>query len=129
MKAVDTNVIVRVIARDNAHQLQVARAVVANEDILILPTVLIEAEWVLRSRYKLPRKELAARLGLLCGQPNATVLFTNAVAAALVRYAQAGDFADHLHIALAAEASAIAFVTFDRDVTAPSGSAIALETL
>lgn len=129
MKAIDTNVIVRLIARDDAEQAAAADGVVAGGDLLILPTVLIEAEWVLRSRYKLPRADIAARLDLLCGQPNATVLSADAVAAALVRYAEAGDFADHLHFALAAEAGATAFVTFDRDLSGWRGGAILLETL
>lgn len=129
MKAIDTNVIVRLIVRDDAEQAAVADTIVAGSDLLILPTVLIEVEWVLRSRYKLPRAEIAARLDVLCGQPNATVLSADAVAAALIRYAEAGDFADHLHLALAAEAGATAFVTFDRNLPAPSGSAIVLETL
>ena len=59
----------------------------------------------------------------------AAVLSAAAVAAALDRYAEAGDFTDHLHVALAAEAGATRFATFDRNLSASTGSAIAVESL
>jgi predicted nucleic-acid-binding protein len=106
VKAIDTNLLVRLVARDDAEQVSEARAVIAAGDVLILPTVVLEAEWVLRSG-----------LTTLMSLSGVTVVSAGAVAAALAAYAQAGDFADLLHCALAAEAGAISFVTFDRGFT------------
>lgn len=56
MPALDTNVLVRYVVRDDAAQLAVARALirrcVEREQTLFVPvTVLLELEWVLRSAY------------------------------------------------------------------------------
>lgn len=129
MRAVDTNLLVRLIARDEPEQRSAARAVMAAGDVLLLPTVLLEAEWVLRSRYRLPRAEIAAGLTTLCAQEGVSVASAEAVARALSAYAEGGDFADHLHFALAAEHGAAAFVTFDRDFVAVAGAGPQLEVL
>ena len=63
-------------------------------DILILPTVILEAEWVLRSRYAIPREAIANGMATLMSQSGVTTVSPAAVAAALAAYAQAGDFAD-----------------------------------
>ena len=81
--------------------------------MLVLPTVLLEAAWVLQSRYRLSRSEVVDRLTAICGQAEVTVISAEAVGSALAAYAQAGDFADLLHFALASEAGATEFVTFD----------------
>ena len=129
MRAVDTNILVRLVARDDLEQRPVARAVMAAGDVLILPTVLLEAEWVLRSRYRLPRRQIAEGLSTLCAQEGVAIASGKAVAAALEAYAEGGDFADHLHFALAAEQGATAFATFDRAFTAAGGAGPALELL
>lgn len=129
MRAIDTNIIVRLIARDHAEQVEIAERIIAEGEVVILPTVLLECEWVLRSRYKMPRALMAEGFATLFGQPGVTVLSADAVAGALSRYARAGDFGDLLHLALAEAASADTFATFDRDLSIPSGSMIALETL
>lgn len=115
MRAVDTNIIVRLIALDDAAQAATAEAIIADGAILILPTVLLECEWVLRSRYGMSRAVIAGSLETLLGQPGVTVVSPAAVAATLTRYAEAGDFADLLHLALAGEYDVDAFVTFDRE--------------
>lgn len=129
MKAVDTNILVRLVARDDPEQLRTARQVMAAGGVLLLPTVVLEAEWVLRSRYRLPRRQIAEGLGTLCAQEGVAVASGKAVAAALDAYAEGGDFADHLHFALAAEQGADAFATFDRAFTAVDGAGPALELL
>jgi predicted nucleic-acid-binding protein len=129
VKAVDTNILVRLVTRDDERQAAAAEALVESGDTLILPTVVLETEWVLRSRYGLSRRRIADGLATLLGQPGIAVVSGKAVAAALAAYAKGGDFADLLHFALAAEQGATDFVTFDRDFAAVAGAGPQLKIL
>ena len=129
MRAVDTNVVVRLIARDDPDQRAAARATLTQGDILLLPSVIMEAEWVLRSSYAMPRAQIAEGLLTMLDQAGVMSPSRDAVTAALTAYARAGDFADLLHAALAAEAGAEAMVTFDRRFAVPAGCGLALEIL
>ena len=60
MLGLDTNVLVRLLIEDDAAQTRRARklvdaAVTEQEAVLFSLPVLLETEWVLRSRYELPR--------------------------------------------------------------------------
>ncbi len=113
MLAIDTNIVVRLIARDDAAQVALAEALVS-APFLLLPTVMLESEWVLRARYVLPRVRIADGFAIIAGLPTATVASAPALAAAIARWRGGGDFADHLHQALAVEHEATGFATFDR---------------
>ncbi|MFN3565018.1 MAG: PIN domain-containing protein [Burkholderiaceae bacterium] len=71
MIGLDTNVLVRFLVADDERQFEKARRLIrheaANDDpVLISQLVLLECEWVLRSRYGLAKKDiLAAFSGLL----------------------------------------------------------------
>ena len=71
MLGIDTNVLVRFLVRDNETQFEKARRLIkrevgAEEDIFVSLLVLMEAEWVLRSRYGLQKTEIMEALsGLL----------------------------------------------------------------
>lgn len=71
MLGIDTNVLVRLLVADDADQTRRARqlvekALVRDEAVLVSLLVLIETEWVLRSRYELDKRTiLAAFRGLL----------------------------------------------------------------
>jgi predicted nucleic-acid-binding protein len=56
--AVDTNVVVRFLVNDDREQARRARALVDGKDVFVATTVLLETEWVLRSAYEFPRREL-----------------------------------------------------------------------
>jgi predicted nucleic-acid-binding protein len=61
MLGIDTNVVVRLLISDDAEQTRQARklvdqAVIRDEPVLISLLVMIETEWVLRSRYGLSRE-------------------------------------------------------------------------
>jgi len=127
VKAVDTNILVRLIVRDESVQVAIAREVLASGDILILPTVLLECEWVLRSIYALSRKRIALSMKALCGLNNVHVVSADTIAAVLARYAETGDFADLMHVALAQELHVAAFVTFDRDLSIADVSELPIE--
>lgn len=111
MRAVDTNLIVRYITRDDPRQSAIAGRIVGAERIWIAKTVLLESEWVLRGVYGFATAEVLAALRALLGLPNVSVEDAEAVAAALA-WAQSGmDFADALHAASSGPAER--FVTFD----------------
>ena len=52
MRAVDTNILVRLFVNDDPKQAAAARQVVAAEPIFVSKTVILELEWVLRSLYR-----------------------------------------------------------------------------
>jgi len=54
MIAVDTNVLVRFLVRDDAKQAARAAALIQANEIWVCKTVLLETEWVLRSLYGFP---------------------------------------------------------------------------
>lgn len=65
MIGIDTNVLVRFLVRDDQKQFERARRLIKREvgngeSVLISHLVLLETEWVLRSRYSLPKSEIVA---------------------------------------------------------------------
>jgi predicted nucleic-acid-binding protein len=70
MLGIDTNVLVRYLVRDDEAQFEVAsrlirREVGADEAIFVSLPVLLETEWVLRSRYALKKTVVAATFSQL----------------------------------------------------------------
>ena len=112
MLVVDTNIVVRYLARDHAAQTARADKLLHNEQILLLKTVLLETEWVLRYRYGFDRQAIVISLRALAGLPAVHVEDAPAVAQALDWFAAGMEFADALH--LASSGGADRFATFDR---------------
>ena len=112
MLAVDTNVIVRYLTRDDVIQFAKAEALIASNDLFVATTVLLESEWVLRRGYRFTRVQIAEALGAFAGLPR-TTLEDPALAAKAFDWMNSGmDFADALH--LAGTEHCEAFVSFDR---------------
>lgn len=112
MIALDTNVIVRVITRDDPAQARRAAALIRGVDLWVSKTVLLEAAWVLRYTYEFDPLSIHRALSTLVGLENLTVEDRPAVEAAL-EWQEAGmDFADALH--LASSGRAASFATFDQ---------------
>lgn len=111
MIAFDTNLLVRTVVADNPEQVAVARRLIAQDTVFLSRTVLLETEWVLRTRYKKNRAELHEFFSALLETYNTVIEASEAVGHALDWYAQGADFADALH--LAACDSAVMH-TFDR---------------
>jgi predicted nucleic-acid-binding protein len=68
MIGIDTNVLVRFLVRDDQRQFEKAQRLIRRESargetVLISLLVLLEAEWVLRSRYALPKSEILRAFG------------------------------------------------------------------
>jgi predicted nucleic-acid-binding protein len=114
MRAVDTNVLVRALVRDDAAQAALAEALVGSERIFVPVTVILELEWVLRSRYGFAPKRVAQAIQMLAALGNLQLHEREAVVVAAQRVAQGWDFADALHHALSAGCDD--FVTFDVDL-------------
>lgn len=112
MIAVDTNVIVRLLVADDRRQAIRARRLFEANGILIPTTVLLEAEWVLRSAYDFQPVAIFEAFQKLLGLPQVSLPEPAVVHAALMAYRDGLDFADALHLAGAADAERLA--TFDR---------------
>lgn len=113
MRAIDTNVVVRLILDDDQGQREKAERLI-EEPFLVLPTVILETIWVVHSQIGLPRAEVVERLGYLLGHENAVVQSSDVIGWALDRFADGADFADMLHVGFAVAADADRFATFDK---------------
>ena len=112
MIAFDTNLLVRALVADHDDQVAVVRQLIASDTIFLSRTVLLETEWVLRTRYRIPRTDLSAFFAALLETDNTLIEDADAVSHALDWYAQGADFADALHLAACGSAM---MHTFDRD--------------
>ena len=112
MLAVDTNIVVRYLVKDDDAQSARARRIVGSAPIFVPLTVVLECEWVLRSLYGFSRSAVIAALEAFCGAPGVAVGEAATVKRALLLAKRGLDFADALHLAQASQCEA--FVTFDR---------------
>lgn len=108
MIAIDTNVIVRFLTRDDPVQAARARDLIGTGSVLVLQTVILECEWVLRTRYRFDRAVIARGLRQLLGIPGVEVDEAETTARALDLHEQGFDFADALHLASSRRADAFA---------------------
>lgn len=125
MLAVDTNVVVRYLTNDDAQQCARARSLINNNAILLSATVLLEADWVLRSTYKYARSDSVDALRAFSGLPTVSLDQPARIARAFDWALHGMDFADALHMASAADCDA--FVSFDGDLAKTTKRAGALE--
>jgi predicted nucleic-acid-binding protein len=116
----DTNVLVRLLVRDDEAQFEAAKrlvdqAVATNQPLLIVLCALLETEWVLRTRYKLDKSSIASTFAQLLESRGVTFEHEPTVEEALYVWTQhsAADFADCLLLARAAQLGRTRFVTFD----------------
>ncbi|MFL6843691.1 MAG: type II toxin-antitoxin system VapC family toxin [Allosphingosinicella sp.] len=119
MKAIDTNVVIRIVTSDDPVQTPVARALVA-DGVFVSHSVFLESEWVLRSFYRWKRTEIAEALDDLINLECVHVLHEKGLFWALDRYRRGADWADMLHL-LAARGTE-SFQTFDGSVARDAGA-------
>jgi len=118
MRALDTNVLVRYLAQDDAKQSALAtrlleRQMSGTDRGFISLVVLLETVWVMESRYGADAAMVADILGDLLKAPTLEVQDSAAVREAVRRYSQGGvDLHDCLIVALAAARKA-RVLTFD----------------
>jgi len=110
--ALDTNLLARLLLRDDVAQHARVKALLQTDQVFTAPvTVLLELVWVLEANGCAPA-DIERGLGLLLALPNFRPPQAEAVRAALRGYAQGIDFADALHLALSHADDA--FVSFDK---------------
>jgi predicted nucleic-acid-binding protein len=122
MLAVDTNVLVRLIARDEPTQVRVAEEFVS-KGAWISHLVLAETVWVLDSVYGLSRDKLTVAVEMLLNHRELTLQDSDVVSEALENYRKrtAVDFSDCLVLGIAKKAGHIPIGTFDRDFAKMEG--------
>lgn len=112
--AVDTNVLVRAVVRDDKMQAEVAAKVLRNASLVaVAVSSLCELVWVLRRKYGLPAAEVAAAIRALLAAGNVEV-DRPAVAAGLAMLDGGGDFADGVIAYEGKWLGAETFVSFDK---------------
>lgn len=111
--AVDTNVVVRFLTRDDARQFQDSERCFAGGEVFLPDSVLLETVWVLGAAYSFADGQIAAALRELLGLPNVRVADPSRLALAMEWYEKGLDFADALHLAGSQHAGVLK--TFDRD--------------
>ena len=111
MRAIDTNVLVRALTLDDAAQAARGQDLLREHEVFIPVTVILELEWVLRSRYLHSAAVIAQTIEKIVTLENVMVGEHAAVLAAAAKLAQGWDFADALHHALSEGCDD--FVTFD----------------
>jgi predicted nucleic-acid-binding protein len=123
MRAVDTNVLVRLLARDDAHQTEAAEAFVAR-GAWISHLVLAETMWVLDSVYELKPDQVATAVELLLQHRDLTLQDADVVARALglFRERRALGFSDCLILEIARKAGHLPLGTLDRELSKLDGA-------
>ena len=116
MLAVDTNVLVRLLTRDDAAQVSAAESFIS-KGAWISHLVLAETLWVLDSVYELSRTQIATAVDMLMNHRELSLQDADVVAAALghYRHRPAVDFSDCLVLEIARKAGHLPVATFDRN--------------
>jgi predicted nucleic-acid-binding protein len=115
MRAVDTNVLVRALVRDDSRQRAAAEHYIA-DGAWVSHLVLAEAVWVLESVYDLKAPQIATAVEMLMGHERFTLQDAEVVEAALrdFRAEPRIGFTDCLVLAIARRAGHTPLGTFDR---------------
>ena len=115
MRAIDTNVLIRLIARDDAAQAAAADQFV-EKGAWVSVLALVEATWVLSSVYERSASTIASAVEMLLNHRSLTLQDPDVVAAALsiFRKRPALGFSDCMLLELARKAGHLPLGTFDR---------------
>jgi predicted nucleic-acid-binding protein len=122
MRAIDTNVLVRLITWDDARQAGSAESFI-ERGAWVSVLALAEAMWVLDRVYELTSKDLAKAIEMLLHHRDLVLQDSEAVAAALelFRAKPSLGFSDCLMLQLARKAGHLPLGTFDRNLAKVEG--------
>lgn len=117
MRAVDTNVLVRLVTRDDPKQVAAAEAFVA-PGAWVPQLALAEATWVLASVYDRGAEAIARAVEMLLQHEHLTLQDPDVVAAAVAQFRKkpAVGFSDCLMVEVSRKAGHGPLGTFDRDL-------------
>ena len=117
MRAVDTNLIVRIIARDDPKQVALAEEFIRG-GAWVSQLALAEAAWVLESVYQRKAPEIMTAIEMLLSHENLTIEDSEVVSLALEKFRgkPTVGFSDCLLLEIARKAGHLPLGTFDRDL-------------
>ena len=123
MRAVDTNALVRLIVRDEPHQVLKAEAFI-ERGAWVSHVVLAETVWVLASVYELTAKRIALAVDMLLNHAQLTLQDVDVVVAALAHYRNRPtvEFSDCLILEIARKNGHMPLGTFDRNFSKLDGA-------
>ena len=123
MRAIDTNVLVRLLVRDDRRQLDAAERF-AGKGAWVSHVVLVEAMWVLDAVYERSAEQIGSAIEMLLAHADFTLQNAEVVAAALggFRAQRALGFSDCLVLEIARKAGHLPLGTFDRKLARLDGA-------
>lgn len=123
MLAADTNVVVRIVTRDDERQALIADAFI-QKGAWVSQLVLAETAWVLRDLYGLEHEAIASIIEMLVQHESLTIQDADVVSVALEHYRQRPKigFSDCLVLEIARKAGHLPLGTFDRDLSKLDGA-------
>ena len=123
MRAVDTNVLVRLVTRDDARQVAAAEAFVGS-GAWVSHLALAEATWVLSAVYELGAPAIATAVEMLLNHKDLTLEASEVVSSALESFRRrpALGFSDCLMLEVARKAGHLPLGTFDRNLARLEGA-------
>ena len=123
MRAVDTNILVRLITRDDQKQLAIAEAYIT-KGAWVSTVVLAETAWVLGAVYELAHDEIATVVEMLLSHEHLSLQDAEVVSVALERYREIPTlgFTDCLVLEIARKAGHIPLGTFDKRLSRIEGA-------
>ena len=127
MQALDTNVVVRLLVRDDEAQCrraeQLYRRAIAAGGVWISSVVIVETAWVLRVAYTFDRAAIATALRRLVGAEGVVAEDEAATLRALAAFETGpADFSDYLILDTARRAEALPLWTFDEQLARATGA-------
>ena len=123
MRAVDTNVLVRLVVRDDPEQVWIAESFTA-PGAWVSHLVLAETMWVLDAVYDRTAEQVATSVDMLLNHRNLTVQDADTVSNALEHFRKtpALGFSDCLVLEIARKAGHLPLGTFDRRLAKLDGT-------
>lgn len=123
MRAVDTNLLVRLVVRDDADQVNAAEAFVS-KGAWVSHLVLAETLWVLDAVYNRTPAQIASAIDRLLNHRELTLQDADVVARALDRFRSRPSlgFSDCLVLEIARKAGHLPLGTFDRNLAKLDGT-------
>jgi len=123
MRAIDTNVLVRLVTRDEPTQVEAAEAFVS-KGVWVSHVVLAETTWVLAEAYALSHAQIANVVEMLLAHQQLTLQEEEIVRAALDHYQKTPSlgFSDCLVLEIARKAGHLPFGTFDKRLSKLEGA-------
>jgi predicted nucleic-acid-binding protein len=124
MRAVDTNVVVRLVVRDDPEQIELAERF-TSVGAWVSHLVLVESIWVLDAVYERTAEQIATAVDMLLNHETLTLQDADVVTSALEQFRKRPPlgFSDCLVLETARKAGHLPLGTFDRDLAKLDGTA------